>query len=157
MVVDVKHGLLDDGRIRIDRLRGRVLHDTGGWYVVKDSSSWGDARVLYSDYQDLAVIQWATSILRIPFKEGKGTFVWEERTYRIGSMIEGEIRIDQEGRPVVRGHTTVSGLHLDSVATELLPIIRPLAWALVLRTEAVAGIGRGPAVPTADAAVPPPH
>ncbi len=156
MVVDAKHGLLGDGRIRVDGRRSRVTKDSGGWYVVADPSSWGEARVLYNDYADLAVLRWSTTILRVHFKAGEGAFSWEERSYHIGTMIEGEVRIDQEGRSVVRGHATVSGIHLDTVATELLPIIRPLTWALVLRSEAVAFVGRGVGVPTADAAIPPP-
>lgn len=109
--------------------------DTGGWYVVEDASSWGDARVLFRAAQDLGVIQWRSTILKIPFHAGEGTFTWEERSYRIGTMITGEIRIHEGDREVVRGHVTVAGLRLESVATELLPIIRPLAWALLLRSE----------------------
>ncbi len=135
MAVDAKHGLLRDGWIRVEGTRTRVMRDTGGWYVVKDPSPWGDARVLFREAQDLAAIQWRGTILRIPFRKGEGTFRWEERDYRIGTMIEGQLRIEQEGRVVAQGHVTVAGLHLDSVATELLPILRPLAWALVLRSE----------------------
>lgn len=119
-----------------------MSRDTGGWYVVHDVSSWGDARVLYRDVQDLAVIQWAGAVLRVPFHAGVGEFIWEDRTYRIGTMIRGEIRIRQDERIVGNGHVTVAGLHLASVATELVPIIRPLAWALVLRSEALARDGR---------------
>lgn len=154
MVLDAKHGLLGDGRIRLDGKRSRVRRDTGGWYVVEDASSWGDARVLYRDTQDLAAIQWAGAILRIPFHEGEATFEWDDRPYHIGTMIEGEIHIRQEDRSVVRGHVTVAGLRLEDVATEFLPIIRPLAWALVLRSESVARMARFTG-PSADVAVPP--
>lgn len=135
MVVDAKHGLLRDGWIRVDGERARVIRDTGGWYVVKDRSPWGDARVLFRGAQDMAAIQWSTTILRIAFRAGEGRFRWEEREYDIAAMSEGEIRISQEGRPVARGHVTAAGLHLDSVATEILPILRPLVWVLVLRSE----------------------
>lgn len=131
----------------MDGSRSRVVKDSGGWYVVEDTSWWGNARVLYREFQDLAVIQWAGAVLRIPFHAGEGVFTWEERTYRIGSMVEGELRIRQDERLVAQGHVTVAGLHLDSVATELLPLIRPLAWALVLRSEAVARMGRVPGPP----------
>ncbi len=154
MVVDVKHGLLGDGRTRADGVRMRVVRDTGGWYVVRDASSWGDARVLYRDSQDLAVLRWAGAILRIPFHAGQGAFRWEDRTYRIDSMIEGEIRIREGDRLAVRGHVTVTGVHLDSVATELLPIIRPLAWALALRSEAVAKMGLVKGGPPLDGGAP---
>ncbi len=155
VVLDARHGLLGDGRIRSDGVRTRVTRDTGGWYVVHDVPPQGDARVLFRDTQDLAVIQWSGSVLRVPFHAGEGEFTWEDRTYRIGTMIRGEIRIREADRMVAEGHVTVSGLHLDSVATELAPILRPLAWALVLRSEMVASVGRGASVPTAEAAVPP--
>ncbi len=141
VVVDAKHGLLRDGWIRVEGRRTRVQREAGGWYVVKDIVPWGDARVLFRAAQDLAVIQWSDVVLRVAFHAGEGAFTWEGRGYHIGTMIEGEIRIDQEGRRVVRGHVTVAGLHLDSVAMELLSIIRPLAWALVLRSETLITAG----------------
>lgn len=156
VVVDIRHGLLGDGRIRVDDQRTKVDRDSGGWYVVRDSSPLGDSRVLFRDVQDLALIQWSATILRVAFHAGEGQFTWEDRVYRIGTMIEGEIRIRQEGRLVARGRVTTAGLHLETVATELIPIIRPLGWALVLRSEALAAVGRGASVPSADAAVPPP-
>ncbi len=143
-----RHGLLKDGRIRIEGVRTRVERDRGGWYVVRDLPPLGDARVLFRDIQDLAVIQWPGTILRVPFHSGEAEFVWEERRYVIGTMIEGEIRIRQDDRVVVRGHATVSGLRLDEVASELLPIIRPLAWALVLRSEFLARNDRFDAAPS---------
>lgn len=145
VALEARHGLLGDGRIRLDGKRSRVRQDTGGWFVVEDVPPWESARVLYREVQDLAIIQWPGAILRVVFHAGEGEFVWEERRYHIGSMIEGEIRIQQEARTVAEGHGTVAGLHLESVATELLPIIRPLAWALVLRGESIARQNRVPA------------
>ncbi len=144
MALDARHGLLGDGSIRGDGRRTRVRRDTGGWYIVRDASSWGDARVLFRDLQDLAVIQWAGAVLRVAFHAGEAEFSWEDRTYRIGTMIRGEIRIQQDGRLVATGRVTVSGVHLDTVATELLSIIRPIAWALLLRSEALSRLNRVP-------------
>jgi hypothetical protein len=137
VAVEVRHGLLGDGRIRVEGVRAKVLRDTGGWYVVEGVHAGEGARVLYRDMQDLIVICWPSVTLRIPFHAGEGAFDWEGRPYHIASMIEGEIRVDQQGRPVVRGHVTPSGIHLDTVGTELLPIIRPVAWGLALRSEHV--------------------
>lgn len=146
MALAARHGILGDGRIRMDGRRTRVDRDTGGWYVVRGGSPSGDARVLYRGTQDLGVIQWPGTILRISFHAGEGEFVWEGRSYRIASMIAGVVDIREQGRTVAQGHVTTSGLRLDTVATELVPIIRPLAWALVLRSEFVAEGGRGAAV-----------
>ena len=135
VVVDVRHRVWGDGRIRVDGTRSKVLRDTGGWYEVEGLHPGEAARVLYRDLQDLLLICRSTSTLRVAFRAGEGLFEWEGRAYHISSMIEGEVRIDQEGRSVVRGRATVSGLHLEHVAAELAPIVRPLAWGLTLRSE----------------------
>lgn len=137
VTVEVKHRLWGDGRIRVEGVRTKVRRDTGGWYVVEGVHPGEAARVLYREMQDLVVISWPGTNLRIPFHQGEGRFEWEERPYRVASMIEGVLRIDQEGRRVADGHVTVSGIHLQTVAPELLPLIRPLAWGLTLRSERV--------------------
>ncbi len=135
--VDVKHRIWGDGRIRADGVRTKVLRDTGGWYVIEGIHAGETARVLYREMQDLLVICWPETTLRVAFHGGEGRFEWDGRAYHVASMIEGHVRIDHEGRPVARGHVTVAGVHLDSVAAELLPVIRPLAWGLALRSERV--------------------
>ncbi len=147
--VEVRHRIWRDGRIRVDGVRSKVLRDTGGWYVVEGPHAGETARVLYRDLQDLVVICWAEATLRVPFHAGEGRFELEGRPYHIANMIEGEIRIDQEGRSVARGHVTAAGVHLESVSVELLPIIRPLAWALALRSEIVGRENRFASVATA--------
>ncbi len=133
----VKHGLRGDGRIRVDGVRARVLTDAGGWYAVADPAGHGDARVLFRRFQDILVIEQGGTFLRIAFHRGESTFEWDGRPYHIGSMIRGEIRIDQETRRVARGVVTVTGLRLDEVSSELLPILRALAWGLAVRSEFV--------------------
>lgn len=137
VTVEVKYRVWRDGRIRVDGVRTKVLRDTGGWYVVQGTHARETARVLYRDLQALTVICWAEATLRVPFHAGEGRFEWHGRAYHVANMIKGEIRVDQESRAVVRGHITAAGIHLDSVAAELLPIVRPLAWALALRSEHV--------------------
>lgn len=137
VAVDVKHRIWGDGRIRVDEVRTKVLRDAGGWYLVEGIHSGEGARVLYRDMQDLILVSWPNVYLRIAFRKGEGQFRWEDRPYHIASMIDGDIRIDQGGRVVVRGHVTVAGIHLETVAVELLPIVRPLAWGLALRSERV--------------------
>ena len=52
------------------------------------------------------------------------------------------MRVRLAVRLVALGHVTVAGLHLDSVEAELAPLLRPLAWILVLRSEALRRTGR---------------
>lgn len=135
--VEVRHRIWGDGRIRVDGVRTKVLRDTGGWYVVEGIHSGEGARVMYREMQDLIVISRPEANLRVAFHGGEGRFEWEGRPYHVASMIEGVLRIDQEGRRVAEGHVTVTGIHLESVAPELLQLIRPLAWGLALRSERV--------------------
>ncbi len=121
----------------MDGVRTKVLRDTGGWYVVEGIHPGETARVLYREMQDLLLICWPESTLRVAFHGGEGRFEWDGRTYRIASMIEGLLRVDQEGRRVAEGHVTVAGARLETVASELLPVIRPLAWGLALRSERI--------------------
>ncbi len=137
MPVEVRHRVWGDGRIRVDGIRTKVLRDTGGWYSVEGVHPGEGGRVLYREVQDLLLIDRADGILRVPFHQGEGRFEWQGRSYHISSMIDGLVRIDQEDRTVAKGHVTVVGVHLDSVAAELLVLIRPLVWGLALRSEKV--------------------
>ena len=138
MRVLVKHRLRGDGRIWIDYAKTKVLQDTGGWYAVQSPSGLEDARVLYRPVQDMVVIEQLGQFLRVPFHDGEGTFSWQGRTYRVGSMALGEVRIHEGARPVATGLVTTSGLQLETVEPELLGIVRALAWGLALRSEEIA-------------------
>ncbi len=142
LIVVVKHRLRGDGRIWVDAVKTKVLKDAGGWYVVESPLPRETARLLFRDLDDLVLIDREDGVLRVSFRKGEGEFEWDGRRYHVATMVEGDIRIDQEGRPVARGHGTVSGIALDFVATELLPIIRPLAWGLTLKTEEIARVSR---------------
>ena len=150
--VDVRHRVWGDGRIRVDGVRTKVRRDTGGWYAVEGIHPGDGARVIYREMQDLILISWPEANLRVAFHGGEGRFEWEGRPYHVASMIEGALRIDQEGRRVAEGHVTVAGVHLETVATELLRLIRPLAWGLALRSERIGRDSRfEPATGTAGA------
>ncbi len=138
MEVRVKHRVVGDGRIWVDRVRTKVLRDTGGWYQVLSPSRDEDARVLFRPVQDLLIIEQRGEFLRIPFKDGEATFRWRDRSYRIGSMALGKVRIDEGTRDVAQGVVMTSGLHLALYRTDVLPLLRALAWGLTLRSEELA-------------------
>lgn len=138
MEVRVRHGLLGDGRIWVDRVRTRVLKDSGGWYVVLSPSRDADARVLFRPLQDMVVIEQSGQFLRVPFKNGEASFSWEDRVYRISSMVLGKVRIDEGPRDVAQGVVTTEGVRFELFRSDLLPIIRALAWGLALRSEQLA-------------------
>lgn len=141
MTVVVKHRIRGDGRIWLDRVKTKVLRDTGGWYAVEAPSHAEDARVLFRPAQDMVVIEQSGQFFRVPFVRGEGVLVWEDRMYRIANMALGEIRIDRDSRPVGRGVVTTTGIRIDLVETELLPIVRALAWGLTLRSEEISRDG----------------
>lgn len=133
--VDVHHRIRGDGRIRVDGAKTKVLRDTGGWYLVYGPYEWENARVLFHRFQDMALIEQYGRFLRVEFHAGEGTFEWQSRTYHIGTMVDGLLRIDREGHLMAYGRVTISGVRFEEVAMELTSIIRPLAWALTLRSE----------------------
>lgn len=137
MEAQVQRRLRGDGRIWVDRVKTKVLRDTGGWYAVLSPSGLEDARVLYRRLQDMLVVEQSGRFLKIAFKDGEGAFSWKERVYRIGSMVLGEIRIDEGSRSVARGVVTRAGIRLSEFEPELVPIVRALSWGLTLRSEEI--------------------
>ncbi len=138
MRVTVKHRLRGDGRIWVDYVETKVRRDPDGGYGVDAPDVWDRARVDYDIAADWIRIERDEETIDVPFHDGEADFTWRESPYHIASMVFGEIHVAQGGRPVVRGFVTVSGVHLDPVEPELLPVIRPLAWGLTLRSERLA-------------------
>jgi hypothetical protein len=136
--VRVKHRILGDGRIWIDRVRTKVLRDTGGWYQVQSPSRSEDARVLFRPAQDMIVIEQSGEFLKIAFKQGEAAFRWHDRLYRTSNMALGKIRIDEGTRDIAQGVVTTSGIRLTLFRSDFLPIVRALAWGLTLRSEELA-------------------
>ena len=137
MRVTVKHGLLDGGRIRVDYVETEVRREDAGVYAVDAPDVWDRARMHYDHFEDHFRIELEHETVELSFHHGEADFTWKDRPYHIASLVGGEVRIDQEGRPVATGVVTVSGLHLETVEPELLPLIRPLAWGLALYSEEI--------------------
>ncbi len=138
MEVVVKHRIRGDGRIWVDRAESAVRKAEDGGYAVDAPDAWDRAWARYDSIGDRILIDLDEESVEVRFHEGQAHFTWKERPYHIASMISGVVHIDQSGRPVVDGQVTVSGVHLKTVEPELLPLIRPLAWGLALRSEAIA-------------------
>ena len=137
--VTVKHRLRGDGKIWVDRVESAVRRDKDGGYAVGAPDVWDRARMDYDALGDRFVIELDEETIEVPFHEGEARFIWKDRAYHIASMVFGEVHIDQDGRAVATGFVTVTGVRLETVEPELLPLIRPLAWGLALRREALAG------------------
>ncbi len=136
--VIVKHGLLGGGRIRVDHVETEVRREDVGIYVVDAPDVWDRAKMRYDRFEDHFRVDLEQETVDVAFHQGEARFTWKDRPYHIASLVGGEVRIDQEGRPVATGVVTVSGLDLEPVEPELLPLIRPLAWGLALYSEEVA-------------------
>ncbi len=137
MRVTVKHGLLGGGRIWVDHVETEVRREGAGVYFVDAPDVWDRARMHYDRFEDHFRIEFEQDAVDVSFHQGEANFAWKDRPYHIASLALGETHIDQAGRPVATGFVTVSGLHLDPVEPELLPLIRPLAWGLALYSEEV--------------------
>ncbi len=129
--------------------RGKVRTDAGvfpverageGWFTVGGPAGEGGGRVRYEPNQGILEIERPTVRVVIDFQpEVEGTtFTYGGHTYRAGAMTFGTIWIKEDGRTVVEGHVTLSGVHLTQVAPEFQPIERELAFGLALRGEALA-------------------
>jgi hypothetical protein len=76
--------------------------------------------------------------IEVKFDPNLGTFEFDGRTYVIGSMKGGDILVRERDRRVIEGRVTVSGVRLEKVAIDLVPIQRELAFGLALRSEDLA-------------------
>lgn len=148
VAVVVKRGLLRTGSVLVDGEKYRVRRAKAGWFLVGGRTPFDAGRVRFERSRDRATLERSDETVVIQFRLGETVFGWQGRPYRVGTMQWGQIEIEQEGRPVARGHVTVTGVHLEMVAPELLPIIRELAFALTMHSEWLAEdrrvMSRGP-------------
>lgn len=136
MNVVAKLGLLEDrGRVRTDEGTFEVHPSEVDGYVVEAPTGKEPGLVRYdSEYQVLRIDRPEVT-LAISFRPEAEhtTFLLNGRSYEVAPMGSGEILFTEEKRPVVRGHLTTSGAHLEFVAREFVPIVRELAFGLALR------------------------
>ena len=127
------------GKVRIADGVFEVTLDPDGWYAVGGPPSEGAGKVRYDDERDTLEIRRAGVDVSIAFKPEleHTTFEFRGHAYEVGTMDFGNISIKEGTRPVARGHETVSGVRLLSVAPDLVPIERELAFGLALRGAAV--------------------
>ena len=139
MAVIAKLGLLEHGRVRTDAGVFAVRPGDDGWFRIAGTSPEDAGRVRYHDERKLLEIERPDVTLSIHFlgETEKTTFEFAGRTCDIGTMDFGEILIREAGRPVVKGHSTVSGVRLDSVDPAFQPIERELAFGLALRSSGI--------------------
>ena len=139
VAVIAKVGLLEHrGKVRTKEGVFEVVRDGDGWYVVGGPAAEGSGKVRYDDEGELLEIERPGIAVSIHFRGEleHTTFTFGGRTYAVGTMDFGNISIKEGPRPVVSGHVTVSGARLVTVAPEMLPIERELAFGLALRSSA---------------------
>ncbi len=128
--VIVGRGIVRAGRVTLDGVSYRVRRWKEGAFLVSAPPPMRPGWVRYFEYRDRAVVSAQDENLEIHFHPATTTIGWRGRAYRLASMTQGRIRITEGDREVVRGRVTPSGIRLDRVAPELLPIIRELALFL---------------------------
>lgn len=140
MAVIAKVGLLEHGgKVRTEAGIFEVTRAPDGTYLVGGPAAQGSGKVRYDDHRETLEIQRPGVDVSIQFRPEleRTTFEFGGRTYEVGTMDFGDISIQEGDRPVVRGHETVSGVRLLSVAPELVAIERELAFGLALRGSSV--------------------
>ena len=139
VAVIAKVGLLEHrGKVRTKEGVFEVVRGADGWYTVGGPAAEGPGKVRYDDERELLEIQRPGIVLSIHFRGEleHTTFTFRGHTYEVGTMDFGNISIREGTRPVVRGHVTVSGARLLSVADEMLPVERELVFGLAVRSSA---------------------
>ncbi len=137
MAVIAKIGLRErGGKVRTKAGIFPVTRDPDGSYVVTGPAGEPPGRVAYDDNLETLEIRRPGAEVSIRFRPElePTTFEFGEHTYTVGTMDFGTITIREGTRPVVQGHVTVSGVRLLSVAPELEPIERELAFGLAVRS-----------------------
>lgn len=140
MAVIAKIGLLEHrGKVRTKEGVFEVTREADGWYAVGGPAAEGPGKLRYDDERETLEIQRPGIAVSIRFRPEleRTSFALSGHTYDVAPMDFGTISIQENGRPVVQGHVTVSGARLVTVAPELLPIERELAFGLALRSSAL--------------------
>jgi len=127
------------GKVRTAEGIVEVQRSPDGTYEVPAPADGQPGRVKYDDEHDVLEIERPGVHLSIQFRGETEHTVFEfgGRTYEVATMDFGAISIKDAGRPAVQGHVTVSGVRLLSVAPDLQPIQRELAFGLALRSDAI--------------------
>ena len=140
MAVIAKLGLREKGgKVRTPAGLFDVTRNEDGRYVVPGPAGEPPGLVGYDGDRQLLRIERPGVAVEIRFRPEleRTTFTFNGRQYEFGTMDFGTIRVTEAGRPVVQGYVTISGVRLLSVAPELVPIERELAFGLALRGSAL--------------------
>jgi hypothetical protein len=134
--LEARIGILRD-RLVVEGVEYPIRHEGGGWVSVPATGSQPRRRVRYDALRDRIRIEGRGEVVAIPFHWRHTTFAFGGRRYRVGPMTWGHIMVSADGRPVITGHVTMSGVRLGHVAPEMQPIAHELAVGLAYRAIAV--------------------
>lgn len=132
MALEARIGILRD-RLVVEGVEYPIRHEGGGWVSVAAARR----RVRYEPFRDRIRIEGPGFAVAIPFRWRQTTFGFGGRRYRVGPMAWGHVMVSRDGRPVITGHVTMSGVRFGYVAAELQPIARELAVGLAYRAIAI--------------------
>ena len=144
MAIVAKTGILGGGKVRTEDAVCKVRPAGEGWYSIPGRTSGDSGRVRYHGARDILEIERPGVSLSIQFRSEleRTTFELDRTVYDVATMDFGHISIREQGRSVVEGRVTPSGVRLESVAPDLQPIERELAFGLALRSNELARIFR---------------
>src|SRR6266508_120865 len=136
VAVVAKTGILGGGRVRTEEGVYRIRQAADGWYSILGRTP-ASGRVRYNGARDILEIERPGVSLSIQFRSEleKTAFELDRTVYDVATMDFGRISIRERGRSVVEGRVTPSGVRLESVAPDLQPIERELAFGLALRSN----------------------
>jgi len=140
VAIVAKTGIFGGGKVRTEDAVCKVRPAGEGWYSIPGRTSGDSGRVRYHGARDILEIERPGVSLTIQFRSEmeKTTFELDRIAYDVATMDFGRVSIQERGRSVVEGRVTPGGVRLDSVAPELQPIERELAFGLALRSNEIA-------------------
>ncbi len=140
MAVVAKTGILEGGKVRAEDGVCRARQEVDGWYSIVERTPGDSGRVRYNGARDILEIERLGVRLSIQFRPEleRTSFELDRTVYDVATMDFGRVSIRERGRSVVEGRVTPGGVRLDSVAPELQPIERELAFGLALRSNEIA-------------------
>ncbi len=125
--------------LTVDGVDYPVVYLERGLFEIGNSALGGPGRVRYRGgiLTDRIQITRPEGTIDIPFRLRRIVFEWKGRTYRVGTILGGHIRITDGPVLVVKGRVTFHGVQLEYVSGELQPFSLELALGFALKVAAM--------------------
>lgn len=132
-------GAYPEYSLTVDGVEYPVVRLERGLFEIGSAALGGPGPVRYRGgiVTDRIQISRPEGAIDIRFRLRRIVFDWKGRTYRVGTILGGHIRIMDGSRLAVKGRVTFHGIQLEHVSDELQPVSRELALGFALKVAAM--------------------